>query len=1173
MVSMVSMVSMGFGTSSAFANPITLKKAQRLAVTYQVNQLMDPVLVKKGEWAAVQSLKGSKSSKSSSSSSGSSGSSSSSSSNLDGEVLAPYYIFSRGEDKGFVIVSGDDAVPEVLGYTEQGNFDEENMAPFLKWYLDYYRDHIEYAQVNGLPKLVQPNYASTRQDIEPLMETKWGQGWPYNNLCPDLKAGGKCATGCVATAGAQVVYYWRKDLTYETLTAVAAKGEDDDAKATQAFPKGTQLKWDLMQPSYSGSEPEEYCTAVATLVALIGAGAELDYGPSTAGWNSSCIPVYNNVLGMYGGENYTKDWGGTGSMNYTDAAWSKMLYEELLKGHPIHYSGCDNDNGGHSVVCDGYRAKDDYFHINMGWNGGSDGYYTTVTGATSGSWGFTDSWQTATIGTCVKSQNISAEITLPLKVYKGVTNTLTVTLKNNGTLDYTGIYLYGNITGKNPSASATTKYSDEETVLPNDGSEVKISLDFKPTQAKYYVFITDKNKNVIAKAALECEEPVADLSLKGFSVDGSSDWEGDYNVVYNNRATVALTLQNLSSVAYEGTMKADLYASTDGGETFNYKGSRSSKVEIPALSEVRTDMNFYDCTAYSMHTDTLYRVKLNLEDSDIQISGDPAIKDTEVGFVLKDGELEAVDFTDRCLKLQGKWDYNKFNTLAKKTAYKTATCYDLTGVEALGNVPESPVNPNAIFYCNGENGGNVVINGVCSKLSLTAGYDFAPREDFVAEEAEVNIVQQPNKWYLFTAPCDLSVPQGMLARTIDSHNTSGISSKTTDVSTLEAGKTYLLITTSEHNQVLKGVHPSTSSGTEIQGSRVAAVPAANADSAVVGTLVATTTPAGAMLIDFEESQYFQPASEGTAVDALRGYFCAANVKKAFRAYSKITQDPKYNKYGVLIQQAYDVLDEYMALVSESAVKVLQDSISLAEVRYSARELDLTTVTAAMEWLDSAMVVYKSQFDDPYREKDCTAYIQNPSFEESSTSAKGWELGNKSLVSVKQTSNKAYAGVGSDGKYLFYSVTTGTGANKTASTLSQTVSGLPAGVYRLSVKIGTQDEGTVRLSAGGDTVEVGMHKYGKFYLNDVVIDSICVSEGAPLEISVSANECYKVDDFRLTYIAPDPVGIEANSIPVRSEEIGVGSGIYDLAGRRVYGISGNSGISGIIINNGRKEYRR
>ena len=87
--------------------------------------------------------------------------------------VAPYYIFSRGENQGFVIVSGDDALPEVLGYTESGNFDEANMPSFLRWYLDYYGSMIEDAQELQLSRRAPEMTAEARIDIAPLIATHW----------------------------------------------------------------------------------------------------------------------------------------------------------------------------------------------------------------------------------------------------------------------------------------------------------------------------------------------------------------------------------------------------------------------------------------------------------------------------------------------------------------------------------------------------------------------------------------------------------------------------------------------------------------------------------------------------------------------------------------------------------------------------------------------------------------------------------------------------------------------------------------------------------------------------------------------------------------------------------------------------------------------------------------
>ena len=124
----------------------------------------------------------------------------------------PLYIFNRGEGKGFIIISGDDCMPSVLGYTEQGNFTPETLPPSLLEWIEGYSQIIQAAQAQGLGPRVQTR-ANDKENIAPLVSAHWSQGAPYNNLCPYMSNGsGRALTGCVATAAAQVIYYWRKEL-------------------------------------------------------------------------------------------------------------------------------------------------------------------------------------------------------------------------------------------------------------------------------------------------------------------------------------------------------------------------------------------------------------------------------------------------------------------------------------------------------------------------------------------------------------------------------------------------------------------------------------------------------------------------------------------------------------------------------------------------------------------------------------------------------------------------------------------------------------------------------------------------------------------------------------------------------------------------------------------------
>ena len=1069
---------------SVMADPIDFEKAKTLAAQFMPASGTQPQLVKR---AARRSTNGRRLAR-------------------EYQNAAPYYIFSRGVNKGFIIVSGDDALPEVLGYTEQGDFDEANMPPFLRWYLDYYGSMIEEAQETKLPRRVPEVTADARVDIAPMIATHWDQGWPYSNLCPDRKdGGGKCLTGCVATAAAQVLYYWHKDLTDVTLAATSSYTYGDQAKATKAFPKGTQLKWDLMRTKY-GTEPEEYRTAVATLMAVVGGGAGLTYGSSTSGYPENCIRVFQNIFGMNGGTHKYKDQGGNDIV--TDANWETQLYNELMKKAPILYAGCreyQDNNGntqaeGHAIVIDGYQAKTGYFHFNLGWGGQSDGYYT-VARSKSPSWGFNDSWQEYVIGVSPRKQNLQAEFVIRPKIYFNRTNTFTIEVSNNGTLDYSGIYLFANTNGKKPTNLSEAKDKDTETVLSNKGTAVRLKLQAKPTNAsKWYFYVTDKNLNVLAQYETEAETPTNDLWLKGVDLFGSSDTEkhnGEtYTVVYNNRTSADVAIENKSTINYEGTPRMAIYESTDDGKSFNYVGYKYGKITIEPRGTATMSVTISSTSNCPISTGKLYYGVML--DTIPALHADDLLRGTQdhiIRFVLKEAELEATGFENGCLKLAGVWDANRFITLAKKSTYKGATSYDLTEVSKIGMIPVFDTNPNVVYYVSETSeasGQNVIKGGVCSQLVLKPGYDFCPQNDFKALDATLSIDMPACRWGLITVPCDVMVPDGIFARQIDTHVASGISNRTTDVRQLEAGHTYIIMTSSSKKQTLHGTD-----------ANVVKNVVANVDSALVGTFVTTQTPQGAMLINDADQQYFSPVDEGTTIEPLRGYFYDAKVTKEFRAYSSIAYDPGFQSLAESINAAYNAIDAYGDFAKKDSTEVLCAKIDSAEVVFSERTAGGTDVRLRYKELEVLTQNYIAGAPNPYELLDYTAYIVNPSFESNKT---GWTTDGL----IKKNSDLNFLSVGANGSNILYNCK----ADSTSSALSQTIQGLPKGYYRLTAKVGSSEGHEIELFAGDTSVVVKASPLGVHYLVEARIDDIFVESGE-LEIGIKAGFFYKADDFKLT----------------------------------------------------------
>ena len=1127
---------------SAIADPIDLKRAMQIAQEYMVPG--HSMALKKTAKARRASSK-----------------------------TSPYYIISRGEDQGYVIVSGDDALPEVLCYTESGNFDENNIPDFLEWYLNYYGEMAEAAQSVNAPRMETPVVAADRVDIAPLIETHWHQTSPYNDKCPTLKSGGRSVTGCVATAASQVLYYWRKDLTSKTLASVGSyESWSGKSNATQSFAKGTPIKWDLMCTSYN-SEPSEYREAVATLLAVVGGGAGLDYAESTAGHNYNCIDVYSNIFGMNGGTENNKDWGEEYN-NFSDEAWSTLLYNQLVKSYPVLYSGCNDSGEGHAVVVDGYRASTGYFHFNLGWGGQGDGYFTVARGK-SPSWGFNASWQECVTDIHPKSWNVEASILLPAKMYANVTNELTVNIKNNATLPFSGVYLYANTTGTKPSSTTKAKSSDEETVIPVDGSGI-VTLSVKPTSEKtLYLFVMDEYRNILAQTSVDPVVADNDIYLKSLAVDGSCDYEefqGEkYQVIYNTTSSVIADFRNAASSAYEATQRMYFYTYNADNSAFEEVGYKTSKLVMDPMNTAVVEFSLTSTSSCPFESGKYYKGVLlsPVYSSDDIIKLDEGA-DSIVRFVFKDLDMEVVSFENDVLTLKGHFDNYAFRnsaTFAKNSNYKTATVYDLTQCVSVKSVSQS-INPNALYYVSDDSeaeGTNIVKAGKCSSLSLTPGYNFTPRTDFTVDKAEITVGDTPAKWYMLTCPFTASVPDGIIAREVTSHTMSGISNKTDDVKTLEAGKTYLLMMSCADNNSLSG-----------ENTQVCASPQTNVDASIVGTYTNTTTPEGAMLILYydEEKQYFMPVNEGTEVEALRGYFYDTTITKAFRAYSSTTLDPSYQILATNIAEAYNILYQYQDIVTEQAYNTYLAKIQEAEYEFSNRaETTLTSASKikayAAELLEAGDVYKRQIADVGNSEVDFTASIVNPSFE-SKTS--GWTLGTMEGVTnvgatYDGTKCNNYRAVGLDGTYIFQSLITS--ADSSSVSIEQEVKDLVPGYYRVTAMLGTDEHSTVTLFAGDSTTTVAGHEFGHLYLTKAVIDEVKVvaSEGAQtgsLVIGVKAGRWYKADNFTLTYVASldpdDPLGI----MTVHSDSSTL-RGIYTIMGTKVKSHS----VPGLYIIDGKK----
>lgn len=291
------------------------------------------------------------------------------------ETATSYYVFDNGSDKGFTIVSGDDELPEIVGYSAHGNSENlmktEGCAAFLKAYQKFVA---AFTQGDAKARKILAEQRALKADgryqqpkIDPLLgDIAWNQDPPYNNMCPEYEGSKLSATGCVATAMAQVMMYYK--YPNELQATIPAYTTATNKLKVNAISKGEEYDWDNMLPTYTeGEYNTTQANAVAKLMFHCGAAVQMDYGDSSGallrpedmstyfGYDADLLQeVYRSV--------------------YTLAEWKKILDRELEAKRPIIYGGVRSYERGHQFVCDGSDGEGLY-HINWGWSGDSDGYF------------------------------------------------------------------------------------------------------------------------------------------------------------------------------------------------------------------------------------------------------------------------------------------------------------------------------------------------------------------------------------------------------------------------------------------------------------------------------------------------------------------------------------------------------------------------------------------------------------------------------------------------------------------------------------------------------------------------------------------------------------------------------------------------------------------------------
>lgn len=280
-------------------------------------------------------------------------------------------------ENGFVVIAGDKSAQPVLSFSDHQIYNDSDVVPPFEMWINHYADQIE--QIKKL-NIVQPQFVNqweellsgtrgfrTGDEVEPLLHSKWDQGEYYNYYCPRDPAGqnGRVVTGCVATAMAQLIYYYRFPES-----GIGSYSYTDSTYGVQSADYGNATY------DYNAMCDVPTCinTEISKLIYHCGVGVDMVYGPNGSGmYNHSAAKVLRTYFKYSPETEYLY-------RDSTDLNWDSVIVSHLSRRIPMYYAGWSVPNiNGHGFICDGYKIVDSsyFFHFNFGWSGYMDNYYYT----------------------------------------------------------------------------------------------------------------------------------------------------------------------------------------------------------------------------------------------------------------------------------------------------------------------------------------------------------------------------------------------------------------------------------------------------------------------------------------------------------------------------------------------------------------------------------------------------------------------------------------------------------------------------------------------------------------------------------------------------------------------------------------------------------------------------
>ncbi|HIE31875.1 MAG TPA: hypothetical protein EYP67_05790 [Methanosarcinales archaeon] len=278
--------------------------------------------------------------------------------------------FCHVEPQGFIVISLYKQLAPVKAYSATCDLDpesEKGMADLIKGGMGRILDQIEVkigkidlASIESLEDTFEINYQRSWEELESdaiitmnyqegevLLSSRWHQGPPYNEHCPDLgctdPANGRAVVGCVATASSQIMRYWNWP----------PYGVD--------APYSDHYDWPNMLDRVTTLSTSEQINAVAELCREVGIAEDMHYG-----CDESWTQYYEVDDALEDHFRYSTNCNWRDRDDYSAVEWFNIMKSDLNANRPVQYRVED-----HQIVADGWQEIGSpvirQYHMNYGW--------------------------------------------------------------------------------------------------------------------------------------------------------------------------------------------------------------------------------------------------------------------------------------------------------------------------------------------------------------------------------------------------------------------------------------------------------------------------------------------------------------------------------------------------------------------------------------------------------------------------------------------------------------------------------------------------------------------------------------------------------------------------------------------------------------------------------------